>query len=166
MPRRLGLLAAKLLVSGLTAVGLAVVTVGCDAEALYLVYGREVAEVPAEWVSMSASWVGLVVGCAWAGVLAAGVFRSTTAGLAAVVAVPVLVVPLVHKVLEGPGVRSAAGFPLRVREVLLMQWPFGGERYLAGVARVLAQPVGGALALSLTTLLCAYLLTTLRSRVR
>ncbi|WAZ24570.1 ABC transporter ATP-binding protein [Streptomyces cinnabarinus] len=166
VPRRLGLLAAKLLVSGLTAVGLAVVTVGCDAEALYLVYGREVAEVPAEWVSMSASWVGLVVGCAWAGVLAAGVFRSTTAGLAAVVAVPVLVVPLVHKVLEGPGVRSAAGFPLRVREVLLMQWPFGGERYLAGVARVLAQPVGGALALSLTTLLCAYLLTTLRSRVR
>ncbi|CCK27007.1 ABC transporter ATP-binding protein [Streptomyces davaonensis JCM 4913] len=166
VPRRLGLLAAKLLVSGLTAVGLAVVTVGCDAEALYLVYGREVAEVPVEWLSLSASWVGLVVGCAWAGVLAAGVFRSTTAGLAAVVSVPVLVVPLVHKVLDGPGVRSAAGFPLRVREVLLAQWPFGGERYLAGVARVVAQPVGGALALSLTTLLCAYLLTTLRSRVR
>ncbi|MGV9452366.1 ABC transporter ATP-binding protein [Streptomyces sp. NPDC003635] len=166
VPRRLGLLAAKLLVSGVTALSLAVATVGCDAEVLYLVYGRELAEVPGDWLSLSASWVGLVVGCAWAGVLAAGVFRSTSAGLAAVVAVPLLVVPLVHKALEGPSVRSAAGFPLRLREVLLMQWPFGGERYVAAVARVVVQPVGGALALSLTTLLCAYLLTTLRSRVR
>ncbi|MFE0678647.1 ATP-binding cassette domain-containing protein [Streptomyces sp. NPDC058867] len=166
VPRRLGLLAAKLLVSGITALALAVVTVGCDAEVLYLVYGRELAEVPAEWLSLGVSWVGLVVGCAWAGVLAAGVFRSTTAGLAAVVAVPVLVVPLVHKVLEGSEVRSAAGFPLRLREVLLAQWPFGGERYLVGAARVIAQPVGGALALSLTALLCAYLLTTVRGRVR
>jgi hypothetical protein len=99
-------------------------------------------------------------------VLAAGVFRSTSAGLAVVAAVPVLVVPLVHRVLEGPAVRSAAGFPLRLREVLLMQWPFGGERYLAAAARVIAQPVGGALMLSLTALLCAYLLTTLRGKVR
>ncbi|MDT9694743.1 ABC transporter ATP-binding protein [Streptomyces sp. P17] len=166
VPRRLGLLAAKLLVSGVIALSLAVLTVGCDAEVLYLVYGRELAEVPAEWLSLSASWIGLMVGCAWAGVLAAGVFRSTSAGLAAVVAVPLLVVPLMRKVLEGPGVRSAAGFPLRVREVLLMQWPFGGERYLAAAARVVAQPVGGALMLSLTALLCAYLLTTLRGRAR
>jgi hypothetical protein len=49
---------------------------------------------------------------------------------------------------------------------VLMQWPFGGERYLAAGARMVAQPVGGALTLSLTALLCAYLLTTLRSRVR
>jgi hypothetical protein len=47
-----------------------------------------------------------------------------------------------------------------------MQWPFGGERYLSGAARMIAQPVGGALTLSLMALLCAYLLTTLRSRVR
>jgi len=60
----------------------------------------------------------------------------------------------------------AAGLPLRLREVFLLQWPFGGERYLWAVARVIAQPVGGALTLSLTALLCAYLLTTLRSRVR
>ncbi|MFI9771682.1 ATP-binding cassette domain-containing protein [Streptomyces sp. NPDC052415] len=166
VPRRLGLLAAKLLVSGVTALSLALLTVGCDAEVLYLVYGREVAEVPADWLVAGVSWIGLVVGCAWAGVLAAGVFRSTSAGLAVVAAVPVLVVPLVHKVLEGPAVRSAAGFPLRLREVLLMQWPFGGERYLAAAARVIAQPVGGALMLSLTALLCAYLLTTLRGKVR
>ncbi|MEU4170344.1 ABC transporter ATP-binding protein [Streptomyces sp. NPDC026665] len=166
VPRRLGLLAAKLLVASATALLLAFLTVGCDLEMLYLVYGRELTGVPSDWLSLSASWFGLVVGCAWAGVLAAGVFRSTAAGLAAVLAVPVVVVPLVQKVFEGPSVRSAAGFPERLRELLLMQWPFGGGRYLAAGVRVLAQPVGGALLLSLTALLCTYLLTTLRSRVR
>ncbi|MDX3380179.1 ATP-binding cassette domain-containing protein [Streptomyces niveiscabiei] len=166
VPRRLGLLAAKLLVAALTALLLAFLTVGCDAEALYLVYGREVAEVPADWPALGASWAGLVVGCAWAGVLAAGVFRSTTAGLAAVLAVPVAVVPLLHRLSAGTSVRTAAGMLARARELFLLRWPFGGERYLDAVARVVAQPVGGALALSLTTLLCAYLLTTLRGRVR
>ncbi|MER7562473.1 ATP-binding cassette domain-containing protein [Streptomyces sp. NPDC097941] len=166
VPRRLGLLTAKLVVAALTALMLAFLAVGCDAEVLYLVYGRELAEVPADWLVLSASWFGLVVGCAWAGVLAAGVFRSTTAGLAAVVAVPVVVVPLVQKALEGASLRAAAGLPARLREVFLLQWPFGGERYLVGAVRVIAQPVGGALTLSLTALLCAYLLTTLRSRVR
>ncbi|MFF3406352.1 ATP-binding cassette domain-containing protein [Streptomyces sp. NPDC002742] len=166
VPRRLGLLTAKLLVASATALMLAFLTVGCDLEMLYLVYGRELTGVPSDWLSLSASWLGLVVGCAWAGVLAAGIFRSTAAGLAAVLAVPVVVVPLVQKVSQGPSVRSAAGFPERLRELVLMQWPFGGERYLAAGVRVLAQPVGGALMLSLTALLCAYLLTTLRSRVR
>ncbi|MEU6307854.1 ABC transporter ATP-binding protein [Streptomyces chartreusis] len=166
VPRRLGLLAAKLLVASAAALVLAVLTVGCNIEVLYLVYGRELAEVPADWLALSASWIGLVVGCSWAGVLAAGLFRSTTAGLAAVVTVPIVVVPLVQKVLEGPSVRTAAGFPLRLREVLLSQWPFGGERYLAAVARVVGQPVGGAMTLSLAALLCAYLFTTLRRRVR
>ncbi|MFF1679553.1 ATP-binding cassette domain-containing protein [Streptomyces sp. NPDC058256] len=166
VPRRLGLLAAKLLVASVTALMLALLTIGCDLEALYLVYGRELTGVPADWLSLSASWTGLVVGCAWAGVLASGIFRSTAAGLAAVLAVPILVVPLVQKALEGPSVRTAAGFSGRLRELVLMQWPFGGERYLAAGVRMVAQPVGGALMLSLTALLCAYLLTTLRSRVR
>ncbi|MGJ5752855.1 ATP-binding cassette domain-containing protein [Streptomyces puniciscabiei] len=166
VPRRLGLLTAKLLVSGATAAMLAFLTVGCDAEALYIVYGRELTQVPQDWLSLSASWFCLLVGCAWAGVLAAGVFRSTTGGMAAVLAVPVVVVPLVHKALEGPALRMDAGFPVRMREVLLLQWPFGGERYLLGIVRVLAQPVGSALALSLSALLCAYLFTTLRTRFR
>ncbi|WP_151477578.1 ABC transporter ATP-binding protein [Streptomyces albicerus] len=166
VPRRLGLLAAKLLVAAATALMLAFLTVGVDAELLYLVYGRELTGVPADWLSLSTNWIGLVVGCAWAGVLAAGIFRSTTAGLAAVLAVPILVVPLVQKVVEGPSVRTAAGFSTRLRELVLVQWPFGGEQYLAAAARVIAQPVGGALMLSLTALLSAYLLTTLRSRVR
>nr|WP_203696533.1 ABC transporter ATP-binding protein [Streptomyces rubrogriseus] len=165
VPRRLGLLTAKLLVSAATALLLAALTVGCDTEVLRLFYGPELAQAPADWPALSAGWLGLVVGCAWSGVLAAGVFRSTTAGLAAVVAVPVVVVPLVQKVWEGPSVRTAAGLPMRVREVLLTQWPFGGERYVAEVLRLIAQPVGGAMTLSLTALLCAYLLMTLRSRV-
>ncbi|MEU5098209.1 ATP-binding cassette domain-containing protein [Streptomyces sp. NPDC020996] len=166
VPRRLGLLTAKLLVAAATALTLALLTAGCDTAALYLLYGREVAQVPADGLSPVASWAGLVVGCAWAGVLGAGVFRSTAAGLAAVVAVPVVVVPLVQRAFQGPAVRTAAGFPARVREVFLSQWPFGGERYLEAAARVIAQPVGGALTLSLTALLCAYLLTTLRGRAR
>ncbi|MGW3128464.1 ATP-binding cassette domain-containing protein [Streptomyces sp. NPDC001123] len=166
VPRRLGLLTAKLLVSGATAVLLSFLTLGCDAEVLYLVYGRELAQVPVDWISLTASWFALVVGCAWAGVLAAGVFRSTTAGLAAVLAVPVLVVPAVHRAVQGTGVRMAAGFPMRMREMFLLKWPFGGERYLVGAVRVLAQPVGGALALSLVALLCAYLFSTLRARAR
>ncbi|WP_338783550.1 ATP-binding cassette domain-containing protein [Streptomyces sp. DG1A-41] len=166
VPRRLGLLVAKLLVATATALMLAVLTVGCDAEVLYLIYGRELAQVPADWLSLSASWIGLMVGCAWAGVLAAGVFRSTTAGLAAVAAVPLLVVPAVHEVLEGPSVRTAAGLPMRLREALLPRWPFGGERYLEAALSAISQPVGGALTLSLTALLFAYLLTALRSRFR
>ncbi|MEU6095904.1 ABC transporter ATP-binding protein [Streptomyces sp. NPDC047079] len=166
VPRRLRLLAAKLLITGGAVLTLAFLAVGFDFEVLYVLYGREVAEVPADWLSLSASWAGLAVGCAWAGVLAAGIFRSTTAGLAAVLAVPILVVPLVQKALGGGSVRTAAGFAARMREVALLRWPFGGERYLAAALRMIAQPVGGALALSLAALLGAYLLATRRGRAR
>ncbi|MFF4983541.1 ATP-binding cassette domain-containing protein [Streptomyces sp. NPDC001046] len=166
VPRRMGLLAAKLAVSSATALILAVLTVGCDAEVLYLVYGPELARVPEDWLALAAGWIGLVVGCAWAGVLAAGIFRSTSAGLAAVAAVPLLVVPVVHKLVTGPSVRTAAGLPARLREALLPRWPFGGERYLEAALGLVSQPVGGALTLSLATLLCAYLFTSLRSRLR
>ncbi|MFD6620131.1 hypothetical protein ACFWFB_33360, partial [Streptomyces albidoflavus] len=93
VPRRLGLLAAKLLVSAATAVLMAGLVVGCDAALLHLVYGPELTEVPVDWPALTASWFALVSACGWAGVLASGVFRSTAAGLAAVVAVPVVIVP-------------------------------------------------------------------------
>nr|BFD82247.1 ABC transporter ATP-binding protein [Streptomyces sp. Xyl84] len=165
VPRRLGLLAAKLLVTTAAALLLAFLTVGCDAEVLYAVYGRELTQVPGDWLAPTASWAGLVVGCGWAGVLAAGLFRSTTAGLAAVLAVPVAVAPLVRQALGGTN-GDAAGLPARLRETLLLSWPFGGDRYVAAAARVIAQPVGGALTLSLATLVGGYLMTTLRSRMR
>ncbi|MFF2505927.1 ATP-binding cassette domain-containing protein [Streptomyces sp. NPDC058067] len=166
VPRRLGLLCAKLVVAAATALSLAFAVVASDAMLLHLVYGEELTEVPADWLSTSASWLALVVGCAWAGVLAAGVFRSTTAGLAAVLAVPIVVVPLVQKALTGPSVRTAAGLPARLRDLALVHWPFGGERFLAAGLRMIAQPVGGALMLSVTALLCAYLLTVLRPRAQ
>ncbi|MEU1115873.1 MULTISPECIES: ATP-binding cassette domain-containing protein [unclassified Streptomyces] len=166
VPRRLGLLGAKLLVAAVTALLLSTLAVVSDAALLHLVYGEELTRVPADWLAQGASWAALVTGCAWAGVLAAGVFRSTAAGLAAVLAVPILVVPLVQKAVEGPSVRSAAGLPGRLRDLALVQWPFGAERYLAVGVRMIAQPVGSALMLSLTALLCAYLLTAMRTRVR
>ncbi|MGW1400234.1 ATP-binding cassette domain-containing protein [Streptomyces sp. NPDC002405] len=165
VPRRLGLLTAKLIVATATALLLAFLTVGCNAEVLYAVYGQELTQVPGDWLSLSVSWIGLVVGCAWAGVLAGGVFRSTTGGLAAVLSVPVLVVPLVRWAMGGKA-WNATGLPARLRHIFLLQWPFGGDRYLAAAARMIAQPVGGALALTLVALLCAYLLTALRSRTR
>jgi ABC-type multidrug transport system ATPase subunit len=165
VPRRLGLLTAKLIVAGATAVLLAFLTIGCDAEVLYVVYGRELTQVPGDWLLPAASWTGLVAGCACAGVLAAGLFRSTTAGLAAVVAVPVVVGPLLQTALRGAA-WDPAGLPVRLRRTFLLQWPFGGDRYLVAAARVVAQPVAGALALSLAGLVCGYLLTVLRNRVR
>ncbi|OIJ87979.1 ATP-binding cassette domain-containing protein [Streptomyces colonosanans] len=165
VPRSLGLLAAKLLVAGFAAVTLALLAAGGDLGLLYLLRGRELAEVPADWPFFAASWFGLLVGCAWAGVLAAGIFRSTSAGLAAVLAVPVLVVPLVQKA-WGQSLRAAADFSARMHGPAPLRWPFAGERCLAFLARVIAQPVGSALALSVTALLCAYLLATLRSRAR
>ncbi|MFI7319028.1 ATP-binding cassette domain-containing protein [Streptomyces venezuelae] len=166
VPRRLGMLGAKLLVAAATALLLSTLAVISDAVLLHLVYGEELTKVPADWPSLTASWYALVTGCAWAGVLAAGVFRSTTAGLAAVLAVPIVVVPLVQKAVEGPAVRSAAGLPARLRDLALVQWPFGAERYLAAGVRMIAQPVGTAMMLSLTALLCAYVLTAMRTRVR
>ncbi|MFD4834437.1 ATP-binding cassette domain-containing protein [Streptomyces uncialis] len=164
VPRRLGLLGAKLAVAAATALLLALLTVGCDAVALHLVYGQEVGVVPPHWPTLVVSWGALVIGCAWAGVLAAGIFKSTAAGLAAVVAVPVLVGPAVQQALAGPTVRTAMGLPARLRD--LTMWPFGTERYLAAGLRMIVQPVGSALTLSLTALLCAYLLMTVRSRAR
>ena len=166
VPRRLGLLTAKLFVASLTALALAVLTVGCTAELLYLVYGSELVALPPDWPALTAGWLALVTGCAWAGVLAAGVFRSTTAGLAAVVAVPLLVVPAVHTITEGPAVRGPAPLAGRLRDGLPLRWPFGGEQHLEALLRLLAQPVGGAMALSVLALLCAYAFTGLRSRVR
>ncbi|MCN9242493.1 ABC transporter ATP-binding protein [Streptomyces sp. RY43-2] len=159
VPRSVGLLAAKLLVAGVAALTLALLTVGCDLGTLALFHGPDLAEIPADWPSPGASWLGLVVGCAWAGVLAAGVFRSTSAGLAAVLAVPVLIVPLAQNALGERAFRGATDLSASAP-----RGSFGGESRLAAVARVTAQPVGGALALSITVLLCAYLLATLRSR--
>ncbi|MEU7075437.1 ABC transporter ATP-binding protein [Streptomyces narbonensis] len=166
VPRRLGLLLAKLVVAAAVALGLGVLVAAADLGALRLVYGAELIPVPANWPSLCASWLGLLVGCAWAGVLGAGVFRAAAAGVAAVLAVPVAFVPLLQMVLTGPSVRSVAGLPARLREIAGPQWSPGVDRWLAGALRVVGQPAGVALSLVLTGLLCAYVVTGLRRRAR
>ncbi|MEU4264101.1 ATP-binding cassette domain-containing protein [Streptomyces sp. NPDC025273] len=166
VPRRLGLLLAKMMVSAAVALLLALLSVLADAEALRLVYGGDLVHVPANAARLGASWAGLSVGCAWAGLLAAGVFRVTGAGVAAVLAVPVLVVPLVQKLLAGPSVRSITGLPGRLRELAWLQWPYETDRWAMAAVRIVAHPVGVALSLSLSALICAYVFTSLRGRAR
>ncbi|MBT2493539.1 ATP-binding cassette domain-containing protein [Streptomyces sp. ISL-96] len=164
VPRRVGLLLAKLGVSAAAALLLGFLVAVADAQALRLVYGEDLTRVPDKWLSMAVSWSGLTVGCAWAGLLGAGVFRATAAGVAAVLAVPVLVAPLTQQVVVGPSARSVAGLPGRLREVAWLQWPYEIDPWLVAAMRVAAQPVGAALTLSLCALLCAYLFTGLRRR--
>ncbi|MFE5591282.1 ATP-binding cassette domain-containing protein [Streptomyces sp. NPDC056549] len=166
VPRRPGLLLAKLAVAAGVALVLGVLVVAVDLEALRFVHGGELVPVPSNWPNLCASWLGLVVGCAWAGVLGAGVFRAAAAGVAAVLAVPVAFVPVLQKVLTGPSVRSAAGLPARLREFAGPQWAPALDRWLAGALKVVAQPAGVALSLTLTGLLCAYVFTGLRRRAR
>ncbi|MCX4983961.1 ABC transporter ATP-binding protein [Streptomyces sp. NBC_00572] len=166
VPRRPGLLLAKLAVAAAVALLLGAAVVVADLEALRFVYGGELISVPRNWPTLCASWLGLMVGCAWAGVLGAGVFRAAAAGVAAVLAVPVAFVPLLQKVLTGPSVRSAAGLPARLREFAGPQWSPAVDRWLTGGLRVLGQPAGVALSLTLTGLLCAYVFTGLRRKAR
>ncbi|MFC8509451.1 ATP-binding cassette domain-containing protein [Streptomyces sp. NPDC057411] len=166
VPRRLGLLLAKLAVAAGVGAVLAVLVVVADLEALRLVYGGELIPVPKNWASLCANWFGLVAGCAWAGVLGAGVFRAAAAGVAAVLAVPVVFAPPLQRVLAGASGRSVAGLPARLREFARIEWSSAADRWLLGALRVVGQPVGVALALTLTVLLCAYVFTGLRSRAR
>ncbi|WP_399084782.1 ATP-binding cassette domain-containing protein [Streptomyces sp. BBFR2] len=166
VPRRLGLLVAKLAVGGACALILGAVILLADEAVVRLAFGADVlGDIPDTPVFM-VGWAGLLVGCAWAGVLAAGLFRSTAMGLAAVLAVPVLVVPALRYVLAEQAGRSLAGLTARLRASGPVRWPSGIDHGASAVVRWVTQPVGGALALSVTALVCAYGLTMLRGRVR
>ncbi|MFF2009923.1 ATP-binding cassette domain-containing protein [Streptomyces sp. NPDC058195] len=166
VPRRLGLLLAKLAVTAGAAAVLAVTVVLLSGEAVRLVYGHEWMRVPPNGTGLGVSWVALVIGCAWAGLLSTGVFRVATAGVAAVLAVPVLVAPLVRHLLMAPGARPASGLPAGLRELMWPRWPHETDRWVAAALGVAGHPVGVALALSLSVLALAYLLTGLQGRGR
>ncbi|MFD4231710.1 ATP-binding cassette domain-containing protein [Streptomyces sp. NPDC058545] len=166
VPCRIGLLLAKLLVSAGVAVMLALLTVLASEEVLHLLHGGDLIRVPPNATYLAASWAALNVGCAWAGLLAAGIFRVTSAGLAAVLAVPVLVVPLMEKVPARSTAHSMLGLPARLRELAWVQWPHAVDRWMTAVVHMVVHPVGVALSLSLSALICAYLFTSLRGRVR
>ncbi|MFF2779286.1 ATP-binding cassette domain-containing protein [Streptomyces sp. NPDC058052] len=166
VPRRLALLLAKLAVAAVVALLLGVLVAAADLGVLRLFYGADLISVPENWRAMAASWLGLTVGCAWAGVLGAGVFRAAAAGVAAVLFVPVALVPLLGQVLTGPAVRSVAGLPARLGEFAGPRWAPSLDRWFAGALEVVGQPAGVALALTLTVLLCAYVFTGLRRQAR
>lgn len=164
--RRCGLLLAKLTVTAVASLLLAVVVAVVDLEALRLVYGGPSIPVPGDWRTLCAGWAALVVGCGWIGLLATAVFRVVAAGIAAVLAVPVVIAPVVEDVLFGPAVRTVAGLSARLRELTWFHWPHEVDHWLDGARRVVAQPVGVTLALSLIVLLCAFLFTGPRSAAR
>ncbi|MFF9195975.1 ATP-binding cassette domain-containing protein [Streptomyces sp. NPDC014779] len=166
VPRRLGLLLAKLAVAAGVGALLAALAVLADLEAVRFVYGGELIPVPKNWPTLCANWFGLVIGCAWAGLLGAGVFRAAAAGVAAVLAVPVVFAPPLQRMLAGVPRRSVAGLPARLREFASVEWSSAADRWVMGALRVVGQPVGVALSLTLTVLLCAYVLTGRRSRAR
>ena len=174
VPRRLGMLLAKLFVTALTAIVLCLVTAVLNAAVLTLLFGADSGVFTLSSgtgrtfspLVQAVAVLAVCVGCAWAGLLAAGVFRSTWIGTAAVVAVPLLVAPGVRKLLDGPAARSLEGLPGRLERALLVPWPSAVDQWVTVAVRLVSQPLGRALALSLTVLLCAYALTSLRSRPR
>lgn len=167
VPRRLSLLVAKLTVSALLAFTLCLVGGALNAAVDAVLFGSDVFSsglTDTEWQVQALAVFALAVGCGWAGVLAAGVCRSTLAGIAVVLAVPTLVAPAVGEVFAGSVDGSSDGLPGRLQSVLLM--PAGADRWLAVAVRLASQPLGCALALVLCVLLGAYLFTAVRGRVR
>ncbi|MEU7371462.1 ABC transporter ATP-binding protein [Streptomyces hygroscopicus] len=164
VPRRMGLLAAKLTVCAVGAVLLSLGVIVLDSAALLLFVGGNAVPLPGDWPELVAGVLGLTVGSSWAGLLAAGVFRSTALGLATLLAVPVLAVPVVRHAAQDPSLRSLVMLPHRLRAATLDRPPSLIDRGLAVVLRLAGQPVGQALMLSLAVLLCAYALTGLRGR--
>ncbi|MFJ3668993.1 ATP-binding cassette domain-containing protein [Streptomyces sp. NPDC090106] len=158
VPRRLRLLAAKFAVTTVVAAAIALVTLLVGALALAAVSPdvRALSALPLA-VRPLLGWFGLVVGCAWAGLLGAAVLRSTALGMALVVSVPVALAPLLHTLLT----RRATGRVLGLPDTLLVP---GAPRTSLGLFT--AQPMGTALALTIGLLLLWYVLTSLRGRVR
>ncbi|MFF8957299.1 ATP-binding cassette domain-containing protein [Streptomyces sp. NPDC014894] len=164
VPRRAGLLLAKLAVTGAAALLIALLVAAADTFALRLAYGVEAGAPPEDRPVLLAGWCALTVGCAWAGLLAAGVFRVTAAGVAAVLAAPVLIAPLVRHALAVPPARPAAGPPGGLGSPARAPGPRQADDWLLSGVHAFAQPVGVALMLSLSVLICAYLFADLRRR--
>ncbi|MCQ8193695.1 ATP-binding cassette domain-containing protein [Streptomyces rugosispiralis] len=164
VPRRLGLLAAKFAVCAAGAVLLSLGVIVLDSAALLLLVGGNAVPLPGDWPALVVGVFGLTIGSSWAGLLAAGVFRSTALGLATLLAVPILAVPVIQRAGQDPSLRSLVMLPHRLRAAMLDRSPSMIDRALAVALRLASQPVGQALMLSVAVLLCAYALTGLRGK--
>ncbi|MFE6774653.1 ATP-binding cassette domain-containing protein [Streptomyces sp. NPDC057702] len=165
-PRRLALLAAKLLVWSCGAALLAVIVVLVNGAALWLLYGADTARPPADWPALLGCWCALAIGCAWVGLLAAAVLRSTVLGFGAAMAVPLVALTWVRPAVDEPSARSLAGMSDRMRAATLVEWPSVPDRGVALAGRLIEEPAGHVMVLSISVLLCAYVFTALRGRPR
>jgi ABC-type multidrug transport system ATPase subunit len=163
-PRSPRLLAAKLAVSGAAALVLAALAAAVGLVMLHTASGAARAFDPLAHPAALATWAALAVGCAWAGVLAAAVFRTTALGLAAVLAVPVIVVPAVRAALGGHAAGELSDAADALWSVATGVSQDGGA--VPGALRFAGQPFFLALALSLTALITAYAASALRGRRR
>lgn len=164
VPQQFGLLAAKFVVCAIGATLLSLGAIVLDSAALLLLVGGNAVPLPSDWPVLMASVFGLTIGCSWAGLLAAGVFRSTALGLATLLAVPILAVPVVRRAMDEPSLHSLVTLPHRLRAVAMDRPPSVLNRGVAAALRLVGQPVGQALTLSVAVLLFAYALTGLRGR--
>ncbi|SEG05515.1 ABC-type multidrug transport system, ATPase component [Actinacidiphila yanglinensis] len=161
-PRSSRLLRAKLLVGALTALALAFMASAADVAVLRLIAPARVPD-PLDHPAALAGCAALTVGCCWAGVLAAAVFRTTALGLSAVLAVPLLAVPGVRALLGGRQAKELgdAGGALWSVVTGVSQDGGGGA---GRVLRFVGQPFFLGLALSLTVLVGAFAVSALRGR--
>ncbi|WP_059011482.1 ABC transporter ATP-binding protein [Streptomyces specialis] len=165
VPRRLSLLAGKLVVSSGAAILLSCAGVVLNSLTLTLLFGQDI-PIDGPWQRVLLTTAALSAACAWAGLLAAGVFRSTAVGLAAVAAVPLGLVPALRALPTSPAGRSLDGLPDRLQALSALPFPSGIDRWLSATVRLASQPIGWALGLSLTVLLCGYALVSLRNNPR
>ncbi|WP_049563834.1 ATP-binding cassette domain-containing protein [Streptomyces sp. SBT349] len=165
VPRRLSLLTGKLVVSATAALLLCCAAVTVNSTSFTLLFGQDV-PVEGSWEIALLGTAALSVGCAWSGLLAAGIFRSTLVGLAAVAAVPLALAPALRALLDGRTGPSLDGLPGRVHALTSLPFPSGVDRWLSASAHLASQPIGWALGLSLAVLLCGYALVSLRNGVR
>lgn len=167
VPRRLGLLLAKLTVSATVAVALCAASTALNTATLLTLYGstgQPSSELPV-WLALLGT-VLLAVGSAWAGLLAAAVFRSLLAGALSVLAVPLLVAPAVRELLAPPAAEALADMSERLSALLLVPLPFTADEWAEPMAQMLSQPLGGAMMLSLVGLFGVYVFGALRSGSR
>lgn len=167
VPRRLGLIAAKLMVSAAFAVVLTTVTLVLDIAAVRLLFGSASLRLPADGVAQTVGWAGIVLACGWAGVIAAGLFRSTAAGVTVVLGIPFVVVPALRMLTGGSGAASSLPVPAgRVQLASLSQRAAGDGRWASAVSDLLAWSVLGAGAAVLGVSASLILIGLLRGRVR
>ncbi|RKN37862.1 ATP-binding cassette domain-containing protein [Streptomyces hoynatensis] len=164
VPRRLSLLGGKLAVSSAAALLMSAAAVAMNSATLSLLFGGEAAV--GGWCAALCSLALLSVECAWAGVLAAGIFRSTLVGLAAVAALPLALAPALRAVLDSRAGSSFDGLAGRMQSLGTLPIPSGVDRWLFGSVHLASQPIAWALVLSLAVLLCGYALISLRNGVR